>query len=301
MTLNRELFDLLSCIEGCASGAKISELPRRTGLTDEVVQASLEILGRAGFIDGFGVTPVGMKALSPFQAKRAIFLAAGLGSRMLPITINTPKPLVKVNGVRIIDRLLDAVIAAGIEEIYIVRGYLAEVFDQLLHKYPQIEFIDNPVYHKGNNISSAFYARDFLTNAYVFESDLLLYNPALITKYQYGSNYLGVPVNRSDDWCLLSAGDRVTAMQVGGENCHQMICVSYWDKHDGERLRQHIEEIYRQPKYRNIFWDQVPLECFYDQYNVSVRECSFADIVEIDTVQDLILLDPAYGMIKSYA
>ena len=69
--------------------------------------------------------------------KRAVFVAAGFGSRMVPITLNTPKPLVRVNGTRIIDTLLDAVVEAGIPEIVIVRGYLGEQFDQLLYKYPE--------------------------------------------------------------------------------------------------------------------------------------------------------------------
>ena len=88
---------------------------------------------------------------------------AGLGGvRLVPITLNTPKPLVRVNGVRIIDRLIDACHAAGIEEIYIVRGYLAELFDQLLYKYPNIRFLENPKYTEANNIGSALIALELL-------------------------------------------------------------------------------------------------------------------------------------------
>ena len=89
-----------------------------------------------------------MSALEPYRAKRAIFIAAGFGSRMVPITFNTPKPLVRVHGQRIIDGLIDACLEAGINEIYIVRGYLAEQFDQLLYKYPMIRFLENPVYNE---------------------------------------------------------------------------------------------------------------------------------------------------------
>ena len=84
-----------------------------------------------------------------------MLLAAGFGSRLLPVTVNTPKPLARVHGVRIIDRLIDAVQAAGIKEVYVVRGYLSEEFDQLLRKYPDLVFIENPLYAKTNNISSA--------------------------------------------------------------------------------------------------------------------------------------------------
>ena len=77
--------------------------------------------------DGFiKVTVEGYNTLEPFRVKRAILLAAGFGSRMIPITLNTPKPLVLVHGKRIIETILDALLKVGIEEIYIVRGYLSE-------------------------------------------------------------------------------------------------------------------------------------------------------------------------------
>ena len=147
-----------------------------------------------------GITPRGIAALEPYRVQRAVLLTAGFERRLLPVTVNTPMPLARVNGVRIIDRLIDAVISAGIDEIYVVRGYLAEEFDQLLTKYPNIRFIENPLYGSTNNISSAVASCHLFENAHVFESDLLLTNPRLITKYQYRSNYLGIAVNKTDDW-----------------------------------------------------------------------------------------------------
>ena len=64
--------------------------------------------------------------------------------------------------------------AAGIDDITIVRGYLAEQFDQLLYKYPMLKFIENPAYNETNNISSAMCARYNLSNAYILEADILL-------------------------------------------------------------------------------------------------------------------------------
>ncbi|MCL1917211.1 MAG: phosphocholine cytidylyltransferase family protein [Peptococcaceae bacterium] len=294
MSMSKECFEILVLVEGGKGVPSVGDLRELTGLSEERVRESLGVLYMGGLLDDRGVTFAGSEALSPYRAKRAVFLAAGFGSRMLPVTLMTPKPLVMVNGTRIIDRLLDAVTAVGIKEIYIVVGYLSEVFRQLLEKYPHITFIENPVYSKGNNISSAYFARDFFENAYVFESDLLLYNSELITKYQYGSNYLGVPVKRTDDWCLLSQEGRISAMQLGGENCYHMYSISYWTQQDGVRLRHHLRDIYQQAQYRNIFWDQVPLECFRDEYHVAIRECAFSDIVEIDTLKELMLIDPSY-------
>ena len=112
---------------------------------------------------------------------------------------NTPKPLIKVNGKRIIDTLLDAVLAVGITDITIVRGYLGEQFDVLLKKYPMIKFIENPTYNEANNIGSAFLIKDIMDHAYVLESDLVLYNPEIIRKYEYQSNYMGKYVDETDD------------------------------------------------------------------------------------------------------
>jgi len=82
-----------------------------------------------GFVLSGAITDDGLKVLEPYKTRRAIKIAAGFGSRMVPISLNTPKPLVRVNGVRIIDRLIDACLDAGITEIFIVRGYLGELFE----------------------------------------------------------------------------------------------------------------------------------------------------------------------------
>jgi CTP:phosphocholine cytidylyltransferase-like protein len=253
-------------------------------------------LGEAGFTGRQGITDQGLEALEPFRVKRAVFIAAGFGSRLVPITLNTPKPLVRVKGVRIIDTLLDAVKAAGIGEIIIVRGYLGEQFDQLLYKYPGIKFLENPSYNESNNISSAMCVRYQLQNAYVLESDLLLHNPHLITKYQYASNYLGVPTELTDDWCFETRNRIITRLRVGGRNCHHMFGVSYWNGRDGAKLAEHIKQVYEMPGGKERYWDQVALEYFIKEYQIEVRECSFEDIVEIDTFSELKKLDETYRM-----
>lgn len=103
------------------------------------------------------------------KVQRAVFLAAGKGSRLAPVTDTLPKPLVEVKGRRIIDSLLDAVLAAGIREIYLVLGYRKEAFSVLLEKYPGLRFIENPDFEEANNISSVAYAGNLLSNAYVIE------------------------------------------------------------------------------------------------------------------------------------
>ena len=292
--LDRKQFKVLTCIE--KNGIKMTqrEIAAATGLSLGSVNKTVSKLNELQLIDENGLTEAGFAALEPYRVKRAVFIAAGFGSRLVPITLNTPKPLVRVKGVRMIDTLLDAVVRAGIEEIYIVRGYLGEQFDQLLYKYPMIRFLENPIYNEANNISSALCARHLLQNAYVLEADLVLYNPDLITKYQYTSNYLGVPVEMTDDWCIHTKNQVITKMSIGGTNCHHMCGISYWNAEDGAKLFEDIKKVYEMPGGKERYWDQVPLEYCLDHYRVEARDCTFADIIEIDNYSELKKLDSTY-------
>ena len=260
------------------------------------VSRAMAFLTEAGYVKGNKVTEAGFAALEPYRVKRAIFIAAGFGSRLVPITFNTPKPLVRVHGQRIIDSLLDACLGAGINEIYIVRGYLSEQFDQLLYKYPMIKFLENPVYNEANNISSALVARYLLSNAYVFEADLLISNPKIIKKYHYTSDFLAIRKDRTDDWCFEVKNGIIVEQKVGGLNCWQMVGISYWNEEDGHKLSQDIAEVYTTPGGKERYWEQVPLNYRKHNYAVEVQECFDADIVEIDTFRELKAIDKTYDV-----
>lgn len=299
--LNRKQFDVLVAVaESHHAGVTRAMTQRRiedaTGHSLGTVNRIMKELSEAEYIENGRITVDGMEALEPYRAKRAIFIAAGFGTRLVPITLNTPKPLVRVNGQRIIDGLIDACLAAGINEIYVVRGYLAEQFDQLRYKYPMIKFLENPAYNESNNISSAMCARYLLGSSYVFEADLLIRNPAIIRRYNYTSNYLGIKKDRSDDWCFTVRDGVITSMKVGGLNCYQEVGVSYWDETAGRKLADNLKAAYEMPGGKELFWDQVPLDIFRAEYRVEVRECAEDDITEIDTFKELKAIDKSYDV-----
>ena len=287
-------FDILTILESHKEKLSQRELAKDIGVSVGTINSNLVVLEEAGFVEGGIITQKGIAALEPYRVKRAVFIAAGFGSRLVPITLNTPKSLIGVKGERIIDSMLDAVIKAGIEEIIIVRGYLSEQFDQLLYKYPNIKFIENPAYNETNNISSAMCARFNLSNAYILEADILLRNPDLIKKYQYCSNYCGVKCDSTDDWCLSANKGRVTGVSVGGVNGYRMVGISYWTEKDGKHLSECIEKVYKMPGGKERYWDNVPLTYFIDDFDIHIRECSFDDFAEIDTYNELKALDSVY-------
>ena len=304
--LTRKEFDVLVALVEAKKHMTQRDLADKTGYSVGTVSKIFNGLKEKKLINEKGATAEGVNALEPYRVQRAVIIAAGFGSRLVPITLNTPKPLVRVNGTRIIDTILDALVAAEIPEIIIVRGYLSEQFDQLTYKYPMIQFVENPSYNEANNISSAMCVRYLLKNAYVLEADLLVHNGAIIKKYQYSSNFMGIPVERSDDWCFTSKNGIIQSQTVGGEltaseknaglELYQEVGISFWLEEDGSRLAEHIKQAFEMPGGKEFYWDQIPFKVFPNQYKVEIRPCEATDIVEIDTFRELKAIDKTYDV-----
>ena len=297
MELTKNQFDIL--VELTKGDKTQREIAKNTGHSLGSVNSVLHELAECGLVHDKSITQKGLNVLEKYRVKRAVFIAAGFGSRLVPVTLKTPKPLVEVNGRRIIDGLIDACIKADIAEIYVVRGYLADKFNVLTEKYPQIKFIENPFYNEANNVASALCANTLLENAYVFEADLYITNPDIITKYHYTSDFLAIKKAKSDDWCFsVNAKNVITEEKIGGINTWQMVGISYWNKADGEKLAADIPAAYYSPGGKELYWEQVPLKLYNDRYKVQIRECKESDIVEIDTFNELKAIDKTYENYK---
>lgn len=240
------------------------------------------------------ITKKGLDLLEPYRVSKAIIIAAGFGSRLAPVTIKTPKPLVVVNGTRIIDTLIDSLLDANVTDITIVRGYKKEKFDELLKKYPMIKFIDNDQYNISNNISSIYVARNIIDNCYICEADLYISNKEVIKKYQYASNYLGAHVKETDDWCFEKINGYISKFKIGGVDCYHTYGISYWNPEDSQRLKKDIETVYNSRGGKENYWDNVPLKICKRNYKIEIRECEKIDITEIDTFNELKAFDPSY-------
>ncbi|MDE5800346.1 MAG: aminotransferase class I/II-fold pyridoxal phosphate-dependent enzyme [Paramuribaculum sp.] len=115
---------------------------------------------------------------------QAIILAAGMGRRLGEFTADNTKCMLEVNGVRLIDRMLRQLGTLNLSRIVVVIGYEGQKLkDYLLANYPTapIEFVENAVYDKTNNIYSLWLARDYMAEeeTLLLESDLIFEDSVL--------------------------------------------------------------------------------------------------------------------------
>ena len=230
------------------------------------------------------------------KVKRAIIMAAGIGKRMQPVSLHTPKPLIKVNGVRMIDTVISGLHQNGITEIYIVVGYLKEAFAELPNQYPGVVLIENMLYETCNNISSLYAAREHLEDVIILDGDQIIYNPTILTPEFERSGYNCVWCEgKTDEWLLTVENGVVTHCgRNGGEHGWQLFSISRWNKEDGAKLKRHLEIEFEEKKNRQIYWDDVAMFCFPDEYKLGIHPMEYRDIIEIDNLSELVALDPSY-------
>lgn len=233
-----------------------------------------------------------------YHVKRAIIMAAGIGKRMQPVTLDTPKPLVKVNGVRMIDTVIQGLHANGIHEIYIVVGYLKAKFRCLEKEYQGVGLIENPYYDICNNISSLYVAREHLRDVMILDGDQLIYNQKILSPDFERSGYHAVWTDRETDEWLLTVKDGIITecSRTGGIGGWQLYSISRWNAEDGSRLKRHLEIEFEKKRNDQIYWDDVALFCYPEEYKLGIRPMQYGDVVEIDSFSELTALDQTYKM-----
>lgn len=227
--------------------------------------------------------------------QRAIIMAAGIGKRMQPLTFETPKPLVKVNGVRMIDTVVEGLQENGITEIYVVVGHLKEQFYEWCKAWPGVTIIENPYYYTANNISSLYVAREHLSDCIILDGDQIIYNPSILDPHFTLSGYNAVWCEGETKEWLMDVEDGVvkSCNSTGGSHGWQLYSISRWSAEDGEKLKKYLEHEFESGN-RDIYWDDVAMFCHFKDFRLGIREMQSTDIVEIDDLDELIQIDNSY-------
>lgn len=234
-----------------------------------------------------------------YYVKRAIIMAAGMGKRMYPVTMKTPKPLIRVNGIRMIDTAIQGLKENGIQEIYVVTGYLKEQFQCLEKEYTGLKLIENPYYDRCNNISSLYMAREYIEDAMILDGDQVFYNNRVLSPEFVRSGYNAVWVeNETNEWLMTVKDDIVIdCSRAGGKKGWQLFSISRWNAEDGKKLKKHLEIEFEEKKNDQIYWDDIAMFLYKQEYQLGVRPMCQDDVVEIDNLYELAALDKDYEVL----
>ena len=213
----------------------------------------------------------------------AIILAAGMGTRLRPLTNERPKCLVEVNGVPMVERQIQFLKEKGIDDITLISGYKAEALNYLKGKYG-VDIVFNNRYDTCNNINSLYIVKERFHDTYVLEGDVYMDKNVLLSEI-FHSTYFARKKKYENEWGLdVDADNRLTHINIGDGDGYLMSGISYWKKEDCEKIIAHMEDVYSTQDYTNLYWDNMVLD-IYPELDIRVREID--GIYEIDTPDEL--------------
>ena len=220
---------------------------------------------------------------------RAILLASGMGTRLRPLTLETPKSLIEVNGKALLERQIEFLKEKGINDIIIVTGYLNEKFEYLKEKY-SLKLIFNDKYDIYNNIYSMYLVRDYLADAYVIDADVYINRNFILSDIDKSTYFSAYKKNVKNEWKLcFDENNKVNDIKIINGDGFILCGVSYWSKNDGALIKSRIEEALKTTNFKNLYWDDIVKSNIKD-LDVRIEKINSDDIYEIDNIEELKLV-----------
>ncbi len=227
-----------------------------------------------------------MKDYKFHQPQRAIILAAGTGLRMLPINNEVPKALLEVNQKPLIETTIEDLQAVGVKEIYVVVGYLKEMFDYLVDQYG-VKLIYNGKYLETNNFYSLKLASNYLEDCYIIPGDLY-FHTNVFSEVELNSWYMVGVEEKSDADFKVMKNDKLMRMGTKGKG-NRNVGIAYMTKNEASGLKEYLNSSSNMEIHHKDFWEEALLSG--DTMKILAKTCTKDEVYEINTFQELRELD----------
>lgn len=248
------------------------------------VNKTLKNLRENGLLDERGMlTHKSRKILQQNKPQNAVILAAGFGMRMVPINTEVPKGLIEINGEPLIERLIKQLHEVGIENIYIVVGFLKEQYEYLIDKY-SVRLIVNPDYAIKNNLHSLSLALEYVGNSYIIPCDVWFRDNPFSGIELYSWYMLGDETSATSKVAFNRNGEIVKAK---GKLGNKMIGLCYMTNETACLLKEKVVQMSADSIYDNVFWE----DALFEKFDISIYANVSVDAIEINTYEQLRELD----------
>lgn len=224
----------------------------------------------------------------------AVIIAAGMGTRLNPLTLKIPKPLVEVFGKPMLEKSIEYLIEKNVNEIIIVVGYMKEKFEYLEKKYKEVKLIYNSKYKEYNNIYSFYLVKDYLKDTYFLDGDIFL-KENIFQEDIKDSKYFSKKINTyNNEWQLILEDGKVKRVDIGGSGNYIMSGISFFTEKATEKLKNLVEDYVKdEEKLKKYYWDHIVKENI-DSFDISIEKIKDDVIFEIDNLKELLELDSSY-------
>lgn len=225
----------------------------------------------------------------------AIILAAGMGTRLRPLTEHVPKALVRVGNESFFERQLRLLRAVGVDDVTVVTGYRAEAF-RPWRDTPGMSIVHNERYADWNNLYSMYLVRERLGGTIVLDGDVWIGESVLPREAPVASRwYVGHRDDMRNEWAVVTDDSgRVGRIDVRSGSGWILTGISYWSEGDGARLGALMERMMAEPGAESRFWDEAPRSSL-GELRVEAERIGPADWAEVDTVAELEALKARTG------
>ncbi len=215
----------------------------------------------------------------------AIILAAGMGTRLRPLTNDIPKCLVKINGMPMVERQIQFLHEIGIEDITLVSGYKAEKLDFLKEKYG-VDIVFNEKYDICNNIYSMYKVLDRFGDTWVIEGDIYMQSNCFTKNIGESTYFAKWHDHYIKEWGLVTNSEGyLESINVGDGQGMIMSGISFWNVNDAKNIIDEIMHLIKKEDYEDLFWDNSVINVLN---KVNIRVQRFDDLFEMDTLEDIL-------------